>query len=132
MDSRENQTYIRSYLGQHQVDAPADDVVAPCSVVISIRLLRQGAYAFADARPLRVCSRASHLCEGTDDLDALGLELRVGDRGSFGGLDPVVEVRDPCVVFQNSPLVIKLPERHLDGHGQNGAHTKRYSRGKSH
>ena len=107
------ETHIRSDLGEHQVDRSADDVVAPCSVVVSIRLLRKGAHAFADARPLRVGPGAPHLGDGAEHLNAERLVRRAGDRGSLCRLDPGVEVWDPRVVFQNSADLIKLPERNL-------------------
>src|SRR4051812_8065412 len=69
-------TYIRIHLAEHQVDAPAHDVVAPGLVVIAIILLREGDDALLDAAPLRIGTPADLLGAAADLLDALGAELR--------------------------------------------------------
>ena len=97
------------------MDAPANNVVAPCLVVVSVNFLRQDGHTFLDARPLRVRSDAPLLGDSTDLLDALDLVLRICCEGACSTLDPAVEIRDPRVVFEDRSVLIKLPKRHLEG-----------------
>lgn len=73
----ERRTYIWPYLGEHKVNVPADNVVTPCLVVVSIGLLRQDRHAFLDTLPLCVRPGASELSNSAEKLDALHLVLRI-------------------------------------------------------
>lgn len=106
-------THIRSHLCEHQVDAPAHDVVAPGLVVRAVVLLRQRGDALLGAVPLLVGAPANLLGGAADLLDAPRAELGVGDVGGRGGLDPAVEVRNPGVVFEHRALLVEAPKGHL-------------------
>lgn len=94
------------------MDGPANDVVTPGRVVVSIGLLRQGINAFVDVCPLGVAASASDLSESTNLQDAKHLLGRRNERTrSF--LDPGIEVGNPGVVSEDCPLLVEPPKGDL-------------------
>jgi hypothetical protein len=51
-------TYIWPYLGKHEMNRPADDIVSPSLVIVAVRFLSEGSYAFPGAVPLSIWSCA--------------------------------------------------------------------------
>ena len=110
----ENLTYIWTHLGEYDVDCSADNVIAPCLVIVTIWLLWQYRDAFFNAGVLNVWTSASHLSDSTELLNGLHLGLWAWTGGARCALHPIVQIWYPCVVFDNRPLLIKFPKCNLN------------------
>lgn len=55
------ETYIWPHLCENEMNGPADDIVSPCFVVVTVWFLREDRYAFLGAVPLSIWSCASLL-----------------------------------------------------------------------
>lgn len=97
------------------MDGAADNVVPPCFVVGSVRLLRQDRNALVKAIPLIIGPVAPDYSESADCRDACLLVQWVRDGHPGSDLDPIVEIWNPGVIFQNGSSPIKVPKRYLEG-----------------
>ena len=105
---------LRPRKSQEDVDAAADNVVAPRLVVVAVPPSRLRGHALIERRPLLVRARAALLRRRAELLDAPSLHLRVRQLQAGRALHPVVQVRDPGVVLFDCAVLVKLPERDLD------------------
>lgn len=112
--------YLRPHLGEHKMNRPADDVISPRLIIVPIRFPGQGSYALLYATPLRILSRAPLLGAAAQLLDGLRCDLRVGNLDAQPSHDPIVEIRDPGVVFEHRSTIVELPECYLKRETLNG------------
>ena len=104
------------------MDLAAYNIITPCLVPTSKRLPGQNAHACCGTVVLRVVSNTFLLHCATKLLDLSGFNLRGVWSPRHHGV-VISEVRDPCVVIEDRPLVVESPECNLSLAGQSQAHT---------
>lgn len=105
--------YLRPQLRQYQVDRPTHDIISPRLVEGPERLRPELKHASGDVVVLFIGARAAILYDRAESSSRCFFDDEVGKVDPRRDRGPGLKIGNPCLVFENCAIAIKLPESNL-------------------